>query len=321
MKTMRIGLLGASKVATYAVIAPAREIEGVKVTAVAARDFRRASAYAVTHGIERVLPSYSALFADPDIDLIYVGSPPRVHAEQAIAAIKCGKPVLVEKPFAFSAAEARSVETIARQANVPVFEAMHSPHHRLFLRILEIVDSGVLGRLCTIDAMFETPVKAEDPIRWRRDLGGGALMDLGVYPLAWVRRIAGEEFKVDSASAEMVSEVDASFVANLIFPDGLVARIASSMVAPKMNAQLHIEGTGGSLTVTNPLAPQNGHEIVLETRGEIYRETVVGPSTYAAQLAAVRATILEGADFLHEPGDFVHSMVAVERIRDAMGAA
>ncbi len=319
MKALRIGLVGASTVATYAVIDPARETPGVEVAAVAARAPEKARAYAARHGIARALPSYEALFADPDIDLIYIGTPPAYHAEQAIASIEAGKAVLVEKPFALSSSEAARVDTAARRARVPLFEAMHSPHHRLFARILEIVRSGVLGRLARIEANFEAPIKPEDPIRWTAELGGGALMDLGVYPLAWVRRIAGEQFEISGATAQMRGGVDAAFEARLDFGSGLEAHVAASMIADAVSNHLRLEGTGGTLTAINPLGPQRGHRLTLETRdGQSVSETVEGPSTYSAQLAAVRAAVLGEAPFPFPEADFVRSMEAIERIRGAM---
>lgn len=318
MSDLRIGLIGASRVASYAVIAAARETEGVEVSAVAARDTARAAAYAKEHGIGRALDSYDALIGDPDIDLVYIGTPPRYHAAQAIAAIEAGKPVLVEKPFALSSAEAREVAAIAAARGVPVFEAMHSPHHPLFAEIMQIVGSGVLGRIMRIDAVFDAPIDPEDPIRWQAALGGGALMDLGIYPLAWVRRIAGENFELGSVEAEMRGGVDASFAAELKYPDEATARVSSSMTVEAPAVSLRIEGAEGVLSVVNPLVPQRGNLLTLEVGGGSESRTVEGPSSYAAQLAAVRATLVDGAAFPHADDDFIRSMEAIEKTRDAI---
>lgn len=318
LKTLRIGLLGASTVATYAVIAPARETMGVEVSAIAARDPQKAAAYAAQHGIARALPSYEALYADPDIDLVYIGTPPAFHAEQAMAAMAAGKPVLVEKPFSLASSDAREVLAASRKLGVPLFEAMHSPHHALFARILEIIRGGEIGELERIEAFFEAPIDPQDPIRWNAGLGGGALMDLGVYPLAWVRRIAGEDFSVTSASATMRSGVDAAFEAQLAYASGVTAHVAASMIAEAVANRLTIQGTRGRLQVANPLAPHRGHALRLDVGGAETREIVEGPSTYSAQLSAVRATILEGAAFPFPDDDFVASMEAIERVRSAL---
>lgn len=318
MPDLRIGLIGASRVATYAIIAASRETEGVEVTAVAARDPARARAYAAEHGLARVHADYASLYADPEIDLVYIGTPPALHAEQAIAAIEAGKPVLVEKPFSLSADDARRVAARAAACKVPVFEAMHSPHHRLFGRLAELLAAGTLGALRHIEAIFDAPIDPEDPFRWRAEFGGGALMDLGIYPLALVRRLAGENFRITAVEAVMRGDVDESFAAELAYPHGLTARIASTMVPPKPALKLRIEGASGTLTVRNPYVPQLGHLITLETASGVSEEAVDGPGSYAAQLAAVRAALVDGLPFVCPADDFARSMEAIDAIRARM---
>lgn len=317
---LNIGLIGASRVATYAVIAPAREIPGVKVVAVAARDETRARRYAEEFSIERVHASYADLLLDPEINLVYLGTPPAKHAEQALAAIAAGKAVLVEKPFALTSAEARKVHDAAAAAGVLVFEAMHSPHHRLFARILEIVRSGEIGAMRSIEASFAVPIPESDPIRWLRELGGGALMDLGVYPLAWARRLAGEEFTVASCDAMFRNGVDASVAARLDFASGVTCDLTTSMIEPTFTARLVVRGDAGTLSVRNPLSPQRGHLLTLSSSSGEHVETVDGPSSYQAQLEAVAAS-LQGVPFPFPSDDYVRSMEAIEKVRAAMAVA
>lgn len=315
MSAVRIGVLGASRVAAYAVIKPASEVEGIEVVAIAARDPERARHYAATHGIRRIHTDYSALLADPELDLVYLGTPPALHAEQALASIVAGKAVLVEKPFALSAEQARLVHAAAVKAGVLVFEAMHSTHHRLFARILEILRSGEIGRVQSMRSRFLAPISEDDPIRWSAELGGGALMDLGVYPLTWLRRIAGEAFSVRKAEAEFRHGVDASFRAELEFPGGIVAELSSSMTAAEPLARLEVVGEQGRLEVRNPIAPQMGHLLTVSTGAGDRTETVDGLSSYAAQLAAIRATLREDQAFPVADDDYVRSMEAIERVR------
>lgn len=318
MNALRIGLLGASRVATYAVIKPASQVEGVEVVAVAARDPERARQYAATHGIRRTHADYSALLADPDVDLVYLGTPPALHAAQALASIAAGKAVLVEKPFSLTAEQARLVHAAAQKAGVQVFEAMHSTHHRLFARIQEILRSGEIGRLQGLKAQFLAPISDGDPIRWTAELGGGALMDLGVYPLTWLRRIAGEVFSVRRAEGEFRGSVDASFQAELDFPAGIVAELSSSMTAAEPLARLEVTGDQGRLEVRNPVAPQMGHSLTVSTGASNRVEIVGGLSSYAAQLSAIRATLREGRAFPVAADDYVRSMEAIERVRAAL---
>jgi predicted dehydrogenase len=317
VRVLRIGLVGASRVAKFAVIEPAASMPGVTVAGVAARDSLRAATYAAEHGIPHVFTTYDHLIRSPEIDLVYLGTPPSQHAAGALAAIAAGKPVLVEKPFAMSVAEARTVLEAGRRAGVPVFEAMHSPHHALFKRVIELVRAGAIGSVRHVDAELSIPVPEADPFRWSAAFGGGALMDLGVYPLAWLRRLAGETFVVDSVNGDLRGDIDASFMARLTFAGEVTAEIRCSMMVAAPRARLTLDGKAGRIEVINPIVPQLGHSLRLEAGTTRQTETVPGPTTFAAQLAAVRAAVVDGAPFPFAADDFVRSMQAIESVRAA----
>jgi predicted dehydrogenase len=284
----------------------------------AARDECRAADYAKLHDIPRVHSSYEALIADPEIDLVYISTPPACHAEQALLAIAAGKPVLVEKPFAMSAPEARRVHDQAQGSGVPVFEAMHSLHHALFGRLLALIGEGAIGDLRHLTAEFNVPIDdRQGEFRWNAQLGGGALMDLGVYPRAWCRRLLGQSFTVESADADFRRGVDAAFSARLRFAGSVTAEVKSSMADTNRAASLLIEGTSGTLQVSNPVAPQLGHELRLRTEAGETAEIVEGPSTFEAQLIALRDTLVDGAAFPLPADDFVRSMEAIDAVRSA----
>lgn len=184
---LTIGLIGASRIAVDAILAPARSLEGFEVVAVAARDAGQAKTYAADHGIGRAHEDYEALLVDRDIDLVYISTTPDTHAALAIRALEAGKAVLVEKPFSMDAAEARAVNAVAGHTGRPVWEAMHSPHHALFRRIASLLNEGRIGRLRRLEAEFLAPIGYyPEAFRWRAEHGGGALMDLGVYLLPGV---------------------------------------------------------------------------------------------------------------------------------------
>lgn len=318
MRNLRIGLIGASRVATYAVIDPARTLPDVEVAAVAARDGARARAYAAEHGIERVL-SYEALYADPDIDLVYIGTPPSAHREQALSALAAGKPVLIEKPVAMNATEARDICDAARAAGVQAFEAMHSLHHALFAHLRLLLAQDTIGEVVSVDARFDAAVGTPPgEFRWDSGLGGGALMDLGVYPLAWCRFLVGEAFEVDEATARRDGTVDVGFTATLRFANGVVARVASAMDAPRHEAALTIIGTRGRIDVINPIAPQRGNSVTVETAAGKRTTSIEGPATYLAQLMAVRDALTGAAPFPRAADDYVRSMEAIDKVRATM---
>lgn len=314
---LRIGILGAARVATYAMIAPARASGRAEVIAVAARDFERAQDYATTHGIPRACATYEALVRDPDINLVYIATTPSTHAALAHLAIAAGKHVLVEKPATMDAAEAEGVRAAADRAGVHVFEAMHSRHHRLHARIAAIVSSGVIGAVRRTSARFCITRPPAGDFRYEAALGGGALMDLGIYPLAWTRALLGESFSVESAHMRRENGTDMETQATLRFSNGVRSETLCQLDADIRDARFIIEGDAGRLEVTNPLAPQMGHLLLTETASGARDETVDGAGTFDAQLAAVCATLIDGAPFPLAPDDFVQSMRAIDAVRGA----
>src|ERR1044072_2469843 len=151
---IRIGILGAAAIVPAALTNPARGIHDVQILAVAARDPKRAYAMAKKFGIPRVHPTYSALLADHDIDAVYNPLPNGLHAEWTIRALKAGKHVLCEKPFASNAQEAEEVAAVARETGLVVSEAFAYRYHPLTAKVKEIIASGEIGTVQHIDARF-----------------------------------------------------------------------------------------------------------------------------------------------------------------------
>jgi predicted dehydrogenase len=190
--TLRIGVLGAARIAPSALIAPALRTGGVVVAAVAARDPARARAFAAKRGIERVLDSYEALVRDSELDAIYNPLPNGLHARWTEQALAAGKHVLCEKPFAANATEARRVLASQRKAEAEagralvVMEAFHYRYHPLMARVLEL--GAELGPLVWVEANMCFPLPRFGDIRYQFDLAGGALMDAGCYALHFLRQ-------------------------------------------------------------------------------------------------------------------------------------
>jgi hypothetical protein len=171
---VRIGILGAARVAPLALIKPAQGNAEVVVAAVAARDVSRAQAFAAKHGIARVHDSYEALIADPELDAVYNPLPNSLHGRWTRAALTAGKHVLCEKPFTANATEAREIAELAAKSDRVVMEGFHYRYHPLTLRAEQIIASGELGKLERVEAAlcFLLP-KFSDirygllPCRWR----------------------------------------------------------------------------------------------------------------------------------------------------------
>lgn len=253
--TVRIGLLAAARIAEGAVVAPARSIDGVEVVAVAARTSERAAEAARRWNVPRVHGSYRALLDDDDVDAVYIATPNALHRPWAVAALGAGKHVLVEKPIASNAADAERIAEAADGSGLVVMEASHWPYHPWASEVRALVDAGVLGTLETVSGAFEVAATRipRDDIRWDLALGGGATMDLGVYPLGWVKFATDAVPTVVGAEAVCpVPGVDGSMAIDLAWPGGVRGRVTASMVEPEDHRVIRLEvvGSDGRLSST-----------------------------------------------------------------------
>ena len=315
-RPLRIGILGAARIAPMALIGPAKATGVAQVVAVGARDPERARAYAAEHAIPNVAEDYEALIAHPEVDAVYNALPASRHADLTVAALQAGKPVLCEKPFAMTLAEAQQMVAVADARGLVLMEAFHYRYHPLFARVLEIVASGEIGDVRRLEAVFSTSIEATaTELRYDPSLGGGALMDLGTYCLHWVRTVVGAEPEVRAAKAMIgATGVDISTQATLAFPRGVSAEISCDMAGP-VRATLEIEGLEGRIKVINPLAPQMGHLIEVSVEGEeARRETVSRDPTYDFQLRAFVDAVRGAAPALTGGADAIAQMAAMETI-------
>ena len=186
--SLKIGVLGASRIAELAIVGPAHEL-GHRLVAVAARDPQRAQLFAEKHGVERVLASYDEVVNDPEVDVVYNPLANAMHAPWNLAAVAAGKPVLTEKPFARDRAEAQRVAAAADDAGVTVMEGFHYLFHPVTHRALELARDGTLGDLIHVEVRMAMPAPGTTILGGHSELAGGALMDLGCYGLHLMRRL------------------------------------------------------------------------------------------------------------------------------------
>jgi predicted dehydrogenase len=322
--TVRIGCLGAAKIAPAALVKPARVVERVEVAAVAARDPRRAAEFARKHEIAKAHDSYDDLVRDPDIDAVYIPLPNGLHAQWMLRALDAGKHVLCEKPFTANAAEAATVRgAAAARPDLVVMEAFHWRYHPLADRLGEIVASGELGAIRHVEAAFCFPLFRRGDIRWQLALAGGALMDAGCYAIHIVRTLAGAEPVVERADVKLRSPgVDRWIRADLRFDDGRTGHITASMWSSSvLRLTASAVGDRGRLHVRNPLAPHLFHRLTVEADGRRRREKVPGETTYAHQLRAFVAAVLDGAPTVTSPADSVATMRVIDAVYHAAGLA
>jgi predicted dehydrogenase len=324
MEELRIGVLGAARIAPAAVIKPARGLPGVEVSAVAARDEGRAQAFARKHGIGRVHGSYDELLADPDVDAVYNPLPNGLHGRWTIAALEAGKHVLCEKPFTANRDEAEAVAQVATASGKAVMEAFHYRYHPLAARVREIVDSGELGELVHVEAWECFPLPRFSDIRYQLDLAGGALMDAGCYAIHMVRLAGRGEPEVLSARAQRHGEqIDRAMRAELRFPEGHTGRVGCSMWSTSLlRLSIRVEGSGGELRVFNPVAPQLYHRLSVRTPAGRRIERFGRRPTYSYQLEAFRDAVAGRVEAnLTPPSDSIATMSVIDAVYEAAGMA
>ena len=321
MTQLRIGTLGAARITPAALLRPARRVSEVEVTAVAARDPERARAFARKHGIPRVLESYQALLADPEIDAIYNPLPNALHCEWTLRALAEGKHVLCEKPFASNALEAERMALAAEGAGRVLMEAFHWRYHPLARRMLEVVESGVLGKLRHIETWMCIPIPLPGDIRYRFELAGGATMDLGSYSIHMLRTLAGDEPEVVSARARLASpKIDRAMRAELRFADGCTGRIHCSLFSRQLlRIAAHAVGEAGDMRVFNPVGPHFYHRLALRSQAGRRIERFTRESTYVFQLRAFAGAVLRGEPVLTPPADAVANMRVIDAVYQAAG--
>jgi predicted dehydrogenase len=317
---IRIGILGAAGIAPKALIDPARVVDEVEIVAVAARDSARATAYAAEHGIPVVYDSYEKLLADPDIDVVYNPTPNGLHGRWTMAAVDAGKHVLCEKPFTANAEEARTVAAHIQTTDRTVIEAFHYRYHPLTQRTIEIVRSGELGKLVSVEAGFGGMGRPHDDIRWSWPLAGGALMDVGCYPVHLLRTVVGSEPTVRGATAEQgLPNVDGDMRIELEFAGGVAGLVRTSMQSPESFVYAKFVGEDGELEVLNPFIPQDGNRLTITSNGETRTENVTTEASYNFQLRAVAEVLLHGGPVLTDVDDAIKNMDVIDASYRAAG--
>ncbi len=320
-RVLRIGMLGASRIAPVALVRPARGNPEATVDAVASRDPARAAKFAAKHGVPFVREDYESLIHDPDIDAVYNPLPNSLHAKWTTRALEAGKHVICEKPLTSNADEASCVAETAERTGRVLMEAFHYRYHPLAQRAREIVDSGELGELSHVRAWMCFPLPRFSDIRYQFDLGGGALMDAGCYAVNMARMLGGEEPKIMGAQARLhAAEVDRSMRAELAFPSGPSGTVVCSMWSSSLlHIGARVTGSTGELRLFNPLAPQLYHRLTVRANGHSRVEHFPRRPTYDYQLEAFCGAVLRGEPLLVPPSDSVANMQMIDAIYEAAG--
>lgn len=251
MTPIRWGICSTGGIATSFATALAR-VPDAELAAVSSRSQDRADEFATKHGVPRAYSSLGAMLADPDVDVVYIASPHTEHCPQALEVVRAGKHVLVEKPFGLSANEARQVFDAASDAGVFVMEALWSRFLPAHLKLRELVAEGAIGDVVGVHASFGFPLPHKPEHRLLDPaLGGGALLDLGIYSVNTAMQLLGVPEEVVATATMGPTGVDVNTAVLLRFEGGAVATATCSLVGVDPTVAT-VVGTRGFIQLPSP---------------------------------------------------------------------
>jgi len=319
---VRWGVLGCASIAVNSVIPAMRRSERCTVTAIASRDPSRAAATAAELGIPRHHGSYQDLLDDPEVEAIYIPLPNHLHGIWTLRAAAAGKHVLCEKPFAMTSAEAQQMVDACQSAGVLLMEAFMYRFPPLWLRTVELVRGGAIGELDAIQAFFSYRNVDPEDIRNVPEFGGGALMDIGCYPINVARMMFGTEPSAVTAVVRRDPRFGTDTLTSAVLDfDGRHASFTCSTQLED-DQRVHLIGTDGRLLVEIPFnLPSDRPTRLIRAAGgrppvapgiEVIEVPPANP--YTAQCDAFSAAIRDGSPVPVPPSDAVANMVVIERV-------
>jgi dTDP-3,4-didehydro-2,6-dideoxy-alpha-D-glucose 3-reductase len=313
---VRFGVLGCAEIARRKVLPALSSLPGAGIAAVAGRDAGRAAEVARRHGCAAV-HGYARLLERDDVDAVYVPLPAALHAEWVEAALLAGKHVLAEKPLTTDPAATARLLALARERGLALMENVMFVHHRQHARVRELVADGAIGELRALHASFTIPAPPAGDIRHRADLGGGALLDIGLYPVRAALHLLGPGLRVAGAvlTTPPGHEVETSGGALLHTPDGVAAHLAFGM-DHAYESRVTLHGSLGRLTVGRAFTPPPDHAPVLRLERARGTEEIRLPpdDQVAATLTAFTAAVRSG----HAPqDDCLRQAELLAEVRDA----
>jgi predicted dehydrogenase len=254
-RKVRWGVLGAASIALRRVIPAMQNSDWSEISAIASRKRSSAEQTAQTLGIPKAYGSYEELLTDPEIEAIYNPLPNNLHVPWSVRAAQAGKHVLCEKPLGMNAAEARSLVQARDRAGVKIGEAFMVRTHPRWLRARELIRTGRIGQLRLVTGFFGYFNRDPKNIRNRPEFGGGALLDIGCYPITISRFIFGEEPSRVTGLIERDPEMKTDRLTSAIleFPSGQCVFTCSTQLV--YHQRMHFLGTEGRIGIKRPFNP------------------------------------------------------------------
>ena len=301
-ETLRVGIVETGWIAEKAAITLAG-LTMCEAYAVGSRTQEKADEFARKWDVKKAYGSYAELMADPEVDLVYVGTPHSHHYDVTREALLAGKPCLVEKAFMANRRQAQEIIDLAHERKVFLAEAIWTRYQPVVKMVRELIADGRIGtpRLLTATLGYSM---GEKPRIMRADLCGGALLDLGVYALNFVRMFFPADIvSIDSQCVKSKTGMDLTNAITLVLADGMLCNLQSSAACVGDNIGV-IAGTDGNLIIDNINNPQT---ITVNGPDRTYIETIRVPKQitgYEYQFVACRQALIDG---LLEPLEMPHA--------------
>lgn len=320
MKKIRFGILGTARIAKNKVIPAIVESTNAEVVAIAGRSKEKAKDFADEFSIERVHNSYEDLLNDENIDAVYIPLPTGMHANWCIKAAEASKNVLCEKPIAVNMKELENIQNAFDKSKTIIGEAYMYRFHPMAQKVKELIDTGEIGELKIVRSCFNTTIKPND-IRYSKELGGGAMLDLGCYCTGIIRYLTGEEpTKINAMGSFAESGVDTTVLGNMKFPSGVYGYFTASMVTD-FDCSYEALGTEGRILVdTGGMVawPDSDFIIKVWKKGEYSEVTIKSANSYKLMIEDYASSLLNNRDFTISLNESIANMRVIDRVFDCI---
>jgi len=264
-QSFRWGLIGPGRIA-HAFAEAIKVVDGAELYALASRDYHRGRAFAQQYDTPQVYSTYEKLAQDPDVDAIYIATPHRFHHEQARLCLEAGKPVLCEKSLTVNAQETQDLISLAKEKNLFLMEALWTRYLPIYQQVRQWLDAGAIGEVKHLNSSFGFRINRDlDDRLLNPDLAGGALLDVGIYPIAMSQWVCGDPVSFSAHGYLGETGVDEYVAVNLQYANSCVSQFITNFVTTTRN-DLTIYGSAGHIRV-HPMF-WGGTKATLVTEGQ-----------------------------------------------------
>jgi NDP-hexose-3-ketoreductase len=319
-RVLAVGVMGCADIARRRVLPAFTTEPSIRVAAIASRDAATARRFAARFGGEPV-DGYAELLARTDLDAVYIPLPAGLHGTWIARALRAGKHVLAEKPLALRYREAADLLALAAERGLVLMENMTFVHHSQHAAVRDLLAAGAIGELRAVTAAFGIPPLPAGDIRYRTDLGGEALSEVGVYPIQAARMFLGDELEVAGAWSRRApgSSVETAGGALLATPEGAVAHLTYGFEHGYRSAY-ELWGSTGRIVLERAFSPPAGLQptVHVHTQDRVESRTLPADDQFATMVALFARTVLAG-DRGPDPTDTLDRAALVDRIRAVAG--